>query len=134
MSNKSSKRDEPFDAEKEISSLKEDIKRIDALMIDQETFYLTRGEETSDKIKSFEETLDKKIVDAEKDITTFTFELISMIIGFLSIMLVIVILWINQPEINVQIEYILVALGASFVVLFGIFVASWIIKNFGSVK
>lgn len=78
------------------------------------------------------EELPEWINDAKKEITTFTFELISMIIGFLSLMIAVVVLWVNKDGISIEMLPVYAALATAFIVLFAFFVGSWIIKNFNN--
>ena len=129
MPEKPSKKDEPFDAKKEISDLKMEIKRLDTILVMSEKYENSITDKIEGKIKKFSEIYDKTISDAKKEITTFTFELIAIIVGFLSLLLAIMVLTVNQDEINNEILYFYYILGVASVLLFSVFVLSWRKKN-----
>ena len=122
------------DINKKIDELEKNIRRLDYILVKDKEDYLSN-------IETYEKTLDKAnkqikqiVDDGKKEIVTFTFQLISTIIGFLSLTLAIVILWINKTEIDTMAEYILVALGIVFVVCFFIFVYSFRKSHFHRVE
>ncbi|MCD4698454.1 MAG: hypothetical protein K8S16_19685 [Bacteroidales bacterium] len=134
MPEKPSKKDELFDAKKEISDLKMEIKRLDTILIISEKYENSTTDKIEGKIKEFSEIYDKTMSDAKKEITTFTFELIAIIVGFLSLLLAIMVLTVNQGEINNEMLYFYFILGVASVLLFLGFVLSWRKKNFPKVE
>lgn len=123
----------PPTTEERLRRLDEGIKRIDGWMENQDEQLINLRDERK-KDRDVFKNIDEMTNEAKKEITTFTFELISMIIGFLSLLLAIVVLWINRTEINTQMEYILLALGIAFTGFFIFFVLSWRKKNFPKVE
>lgn len=133
MTNQSDNNQKLKSLEKDVSRIKDEIRRLDIYMMDQE-------QNLEDLVNTTKNIRDMDIIDLEeyhdtireskKEIITFTFELISIIVGLLSLLLAITILWINRSGINTTTVNVYVALGLAFIVLFGIFVYSWIKKNF----
>ena len=119
--------------EKDVSRLKDEIKRLDFYMVDQE-------QNLKDLVNTTENIRDMGIIDLEKyhdcsnSNPSFSIELISIIIGLLSLLLAITILWINKSQIDANMKGVYIGLGLVFIVLFGIFVISWIWKNFPKIE
>jgi len=117
-----------------------DIEKLQELMDDHILNYNVQIEKLNEDISKVSrqgtkiEELPKWINDAKKDITIFTFELIATIVGFLSLLLAIIVLTVNQGEINSELVYVYATFGLCFIILFGIFVYFWIKKNFPKVE
>ena len=72
----------------------------------------------------------KKIEKTKAEITTYTIELISIIVGFLGVLLAIVVVGIDKMGINNDLMPIILYLGIVFIVFFAIFVIYWIKVNY----
>lgn len=113
------------DINKKILELEKNIRRLDYILVKDKQDYLSNIETYKKSLDKANREVKQIVDDGKKEIVTFTFQLISTIIGFLSLTLAIVILWINKTEINTQMEYILLALGITFTCFFIFFVLSW---------
>ena len=123
-----------LDTNERVTELENNITRLDYIIAKDKEDYISN-------IEDYKKTLDKEhknikqiVDDGKKEIVTFTFQLISTIIGFLTLTFSIVFLWINKAEIDTLAEWILVVFAFIFIVCFLIFVHSFRKKNFSRLE